>query len=190
MIKLIDLLLEDFPKGKYIPLDGEEKKKTQQDLFDLISNAYSSIGGHVKFKQPSDVLDPELDFWRAADIDDDPELDVVYFGKKTPFGVKHTGIGHDGDRGNIKNLLIRKSSELKSPGNYVEISGAAYDSFVDKGGVPVIDDEEKVRAILGPKRGAELEWHGEHPSGKKPGNGWYTRTIGGKKLTKTLAGNV
>lgn len=187
MISLIELLLEDFPKGKYIPLDGEEKKKAQQDLFNLIDTAYSSIGGHIKFKQPSDVMDPELDFWRAADIDDDPELDVVYFGKKTPSGVKHTGIGHDGNKANIKNLLIRKSGELKSPGNYVEISGAAYDSFVDKGGVPTIDDEEKVRAILGKK---DIEWHGKHPKGTKPGNGWYTRTIGGQKLTKTLAGNV
>ena len=187
MIKLVDLLLEDYPKGEYIPLGDEEKQQAQQDLFDLISNAYKSIGGHVKFKQPSDVLDPELQYWRAADLDDDPELDVVYFGKVTPSGVKHTGIGHDGDRGNIKNLLIRKSAELKSPGNYVEVSGAAFDSFIGKAGVPIIDDEDKVRAIL---KGKELEWHGKHPQGKKPGNGWYTRTIGGKKLTKTLAGNV
>ena len=187
MIKLVDLLLEDYPKGQYIPLDDTEKEQAQKDLFDLIDNAYKPIGGHVKFKQPSDVMDPELQFWRAADLDDDPDLDVVYFGKQTPFGVKHTGIGHDGERGNIKNLLIRKSGELKSPGNYVEVSGAAFDSFVGKGGVPTIEDEETVRAIL---KGKELEWHGKHPQGKKPGNGWYTRTIGGKKLTKTLAGNV
>ena len=97
MIKLVDLLLEEYPKGKYIPLDSEEKKKAQQDLFNLIDTAYSSIGGHVKFKQPSDIMDPKLEFWRAADLDEDPELDVVYFGKKTPFGVKHTGIAHDRD---------------------------------------------------------------------------------------------
>jgi hypothetical protein len=187
MIKLVDLLLEDYPKGQYVPLDGKEKEQAQKDLFDLIDNAYKSIGGHVKFKSPSDVMDPELQFWRAADLDDDPELDVVYFGKVTPYGVKHTGIGHDGERGNVKNLLIRKSGELKSPGNYVEVSGAAFDSFVGKGGVPTIDDEETVRAILNKK---DLEWHGQHPTGKKPGNGWYTRTIGGKKLTKTLAGVV
>ena len=107
MIKLIDILLEEYPKGQYIPLGDEEKQQAQQDLFDLISNAYASIGGHVKFRSPSDVMDSGLQFWRAADLDDDPELDVVYFGKVTPFGVKHTGIGHDGNRGNIKNLLIR-----------------------------------------------------------------------------------
>ena len=111
---------------------------------------------------------------------------MVYFGKITPSGVKHTGIGHDGERPNIKNLLIRKSSELSSPGNYVEVSGAAYESFVKKGGVPVIDDEEKARAILN----RDIEWHGEHPTGKHDGKGCYTRTIGGQELTKTLAGNV
>ena len=187
MIKLVDLLLEDYPKGQYIPLGDKEKQQAKQDLFDLIQNAYKDIGGHVKFKSPDDIMNSDLQFWRAADLDDDPELDVVYFGKITPFGVKHTGIGHDGERANIKNLLIRKSGELKSPGNYVEISGAAYDSFVGRGGVPVVDDEEKVRAIL---KGKELEWHGEHPDGNKKGNGWYTRTIGGKAVTKTLAGNV
>ena len=187
MIKLVDLLLEDYPKGQYVPLGNKEKEQAKKDLFDLIQTAYAPIGGHVKFKSPDDILDSELQYWRAADLDDDPELDVVYFGKETPFGVKHTGIGHDGDRSNIKNLLIRKSGELKSPGNYVEVSGAAFDSFVGKGGVPTIEDEETVRAIL---KGKELEWHGKHPKGTKPGNGWYTRTIGGKKLTKTLAGNV
>ena len=145
MIKLVDLLLEDYPKGQYIPLDGKEKEQAQKDLFDLIDNAYKSIGGHVKFKKPSDVMDPELQYWRAADLDDDPELDVVYFGKVTPFGVKHTGIGHDGDRGNVKSLLIRKSGELKSSGNYVEVSGAAFDSFVGNiypvSGVMITDDE-------------------------------------------------
>jgi hypothetical protein len=53
--------------------------------------------------------------------------------------------------------------------------------------VPVINDEEKVRAIL---KGKDLEWHGEHPEGKQEGDGWYTRKIGGKAVTKTLAGNV
>ena len=182
----MDLLEEKYPKGKYIPLDGDEKNEAMSALFGLIDNAYKDIGGHVKFKSPNDVLDPELEFWRAADLDDDPELDVVYFGKMTPSGVKHTGIGHDGERPNIKNLLIRKSGELKRPGNYVEVSGAAYDSFVGKGGVPVIDDEDKVRAILN----KDIEWHGEHPTGKHEGNGWYTRTIGGQELIKTLAGNI
>lgn len=190
-MKLKDILNElELPKGKYTKLGTSDVDATKEELFNLIQTAYASIGGHLKFKSPKDVKDPDLKYWVAADIDADPELDVVYFGKKTPFGVKHTGIGHDGEKSNIKNLLIRKSVQLKKPGNYVELSGGAFDSFVGKGGVPTIDDEELVRKILGPRRSSETIWHGEHPSGKKSGNGWYTRKIGGKETTKIMAGNI
>jgi hypothetical protein len=187
MIKLIDLLFEDFPKGKYISLKGEELVQAKQDLFNLIQTAYKDVGGHLNFKSPENILDPDIDFWRAADLDEDPGLDVVYFGKKTSFGNKHTGMGHDGKKPNIKNLLIKKSNDLKAPGNYIEVSGDAYKVFVEKGGVPVIEDENLVRSIL---KGKDIKWHGKHPSNKYSGNGWYTRNIGGVPVTKVMAGNV
>ena len=107
MIKLLDILNEiDYPKGKYIQVtDSSELQDIQDQVFDLIQNAYASIGGHVKFKSPSDVLDPNLNYWKVADIDADPELDVASFGKNTNYGVKHTGMGHDGNKANIKSLL-------------------------------------------------------------------------------------
>jgi hypothetical protein len=178
-----------FPKDKYVKLNTTDIDSTKEELFNLIQNAYASIGGHLKFKSPQDVKDPDLKFWMAADIDEDPEIDVVYFGKKTPFGIKHTGIGHDGENPNIKNLLIRNSAELKKPGNYAELSGDIFDSFVGKGGVPTIDDEETVRNVLGDRRSKETTWHGPHPTNPSmKGNGWYTRKIGGKETTKIMAG--
>ena len=191
MIKLLDILNEiDYPKGKYVQVtDPKELEDLQSQLFDLIQNAYASIGGHVKFKSPSDIMDPDLTYWKVADIDLDPEIDVATFGKNTKHGIKHTGIGHDGDRPNIKSLLKYRSNLLKSYGNYVEVSGPAYKAYIEIGGVPTVDDEETVMNILGPKRAAETTWHGAHPTDpSKKGNGWYTRTIGGKKLTKTIAG--
>ena len=188
MIKLLDILLErEYPKGKYVQVtDPKELEDLQSQLFDLIQNAYASIGGHVKFKSPSDIMDPDLTYWKVADIDSDPEIDVTSFGKKTKYGVKHTGMGHDGDKPNIKSLLKHKSNLLKSSGNYIEVSGPAYRVYVEVGGVPTVDDEETVRNILA---GREIEWHGAHPTDpSKKGNGWYTRYIGGKKLTKILAG--
>lgn len=188
MIKLIDILLErEYPKGEYVQVtDPKELENLQSQLFDLIQNAYASIGGHVKFKSPSDIMDPELTYWKVADIDSDPEIDVATFGKNTKHGIKHTGIGHDGDRPNIKSLLKYKTNLLKTPGNYVEVSGGAFDSFVGYGGAPVVDNEETVKNILA---GKSIEWHGAHPTDPtKKGNGWYTRYIGGKKLTKIMAG--
>ena len=190
-MKLTDILKElDLPKGKYVEPSAADVDDLKQDLYGLVANAYKSIGGHLKYNSPDSLKDPNLKFWRVADIDADPEIDVVYFGKETPFGVKHTGMGHDGDRSNIKDLLVKKSAELKKAGNYVEVSGAAFDSFVGKGGVPVITDEEAIRKILGDRRSKEMVWNGKHPEGKKPGDGWYTRTIGGKKITKVMIGKV
>jgi hypothetical protein len=187
---IVKLIKEDFPKNKYIEPTSSEKEELKQTLFDLIQTAYAPIGGHLKFKSPDDIKDPDLKYWKMADIDADPEIDVVYFGKKTSFGIKHTGIGHDGEKPNIKNLLIKKSAELKKPGNYVEVSKGAFDSFVKKGGVPIIDDEEMVRKVLGPRRSGEMTWYGEHPEGTYPGNGWYMRKIGGKEVAKTMIGKL
>ena len=176
-----------YPKNKYIEVtDPGEIDELKDTLFKLIQTAYAPIGGHVKFKSPSDVLDPELTFWRVADIDDDPEVDVTLFGKETPHGTKISGMGHDGERANIKNLLTRFNQILKTSGTYIEVSGPAYASLVGKGGAPTVDDEETVRDILS---GKEIEWHGEHPTDpSKKDKGWYTRDIGGGKHTKIMAG--
>ena len=191
MIKLLDILLErEYPKGKYVQVtDPKELEDLQSQLFDLIQNAYASIGGHVNFKSPSDVMDPELTYWKVADIDSDPEIDVTTFGKTTKHGIKHTGLGHDGDGPNIKSLLKYKTDLLKTPGNYVEVSGDAFDSFVGYGGAPIVDDEEIVRNILGPRRSSETTWHGKHPTdSSKSGEGWYTRILGGGEHTKIMVG--
>ena len=179
-----------YPKNKYIEVtDPNEIDELKDTLFKLIQTAYAPIGGHVKFKSPSDVLDPELTFWRVADVDDDPEVDVTLFGKETPHGTKISGMGHDGEIANIKNLLIKFNQILKTTGTYIEVSGPAYDSLVGKGGAPTVDDEETVMDILGPRRAGETTWHGEHPTDpSKKGNGWYTRTIGGGEHTKIMAG--
>ena len=193
MIKLKDLLREvesvlNAPKGTYVKVeDPNEKKRLSQNLYDLILNAYKDIGGHHDFKSPKDIMAPDLDFWVAADIDADPEADVAIFGKKTPQGIKYTGIGHDGDKDNIKNMLKHRSSIMKTSGHYAEVSGDAFRVYVERGGVPTVDDEEVVKKVLGKY---DIKWHGKHPTDpSKKGNGWYTRVSGGgKEFTKILIG--
>lgn len=195
MIKLKDLLREvdsvlDAPKGTYVQITNpQERKRLSQNLHDLIKNAYKDIGGHHDFKTPNDIMGPDINFWIAADTDTDPEVDVTTYGKKTPHGIKYTGVGHDGDKDNIKSLLTKRSNDMKSPGHYGEVSGDAFRVYVEKGGVPVVDDEKVVRKVLGNKY--EIEWHGKHPTDPtKKGNGWYSRMSSGagKKFTKTLIG--
>jgi len=192
MIKLKSLLNElssvlDVPKGTYVQVkDDKEKKRLAQNLLDLIQNAYKDIGGHHDFKSLEGIYDPELTFWSVADVDADPEVDVVSFGKQTPHGIKHTGMGHDGDKANIKNLLTKKTAMLKQPGNYAEVSGDAFRVYFERGNVPVVDDEALARKILSK---FDITWHGKHPTdSSKRGNGWYSRMLGGKEVVKTLIG--
>lgn len=190
MISLKSLLeIAGFPKGKYVDVSSiSDRSDIADDLYDLIDTAYKPLGGHVKFRSVKDVLNQETDVWSAADIDADPELDVVAFGKKTPFGIKHTGMGHDGDKSNIKDLLIKTTKQLKTRGNYIEVSGPAFNAFVVKGGVPTVDDEHIVRKVLGSK-GKDIVWFGTHPEKPNlPGEGWYGRKIGGGYHIKIMAG--
>ena len=175
MIKLKDLLVEaTTSKGVYRQVtDKQELEDLSKELYSLINIAYKPIGGHAKITNSQDVLRSDIHFWTVADLDDDPEVDVTVFGKNTPHGTKLSGIGHDGEGTNIKNLLKKQSELLKKPGTYAEVSGDAFRVFVEKGGVPIVDDESMVRKVLNNK---EIEWHGTHPDeeGKK-GRGWDSR---------------
>jgi len=189
MIRLTDLLNErdGYPKGKYVKVtDKKELEDISSVVYDLIKTAYKDAkGGSLKFNSPKDVVRSNVNFWKVADIDSDPELDVVYFGKDRAGGTKMTGIGHDGDSSNIKKLLKHATKQLSKVGHYAEVSGAPFRSFVVYGGLPTIDDEERVRKIL---RGKDIEWHGEHPTKNVQGKGWYSRKIGGNKTTKIIVG--
>ena len=77
---LVKLIKEDYPKNKYIEPSSSELDIEKETLFNLIQTAYAPIGGHLKFKSPADIKDPELKYWRMADVDSDPEIDIVYFG--------------------------------------------------------------------------------------------------------------
>jgi carbonic anhydrase len=61
MIKLVDLLLEEYPKGKYIPLEGEELNQAKQDLLcelniiEQVSNVCSSTIVKKAWKSGADL---------------------------------------------------------------------------------------------------------------------------------------
>ncbi len=183
------ILEKDYKKNKYYDVTSStEIDQLAQNLFDLVNNSYSKIGGHPDVKSPSDITSPDIDHWLVADTDNDPEIDVTAFSKKRAGGNKFSGLGHDGDRSNIKNLLTKLTSMLKTKGNYMEVSGDAFRTFVINGNVPTVDDENVVRKIL---KGKSITWHGKHPTNKDlPGNGWYSRNIEGLgQSLKTMIGN-
>ncbi len=82
-------LLEELPKGKCVNLDKEKTKEYADDIFDLIDNAYASIGGNINYKSANDVTGAEGDAnYEVIDIDDDPEIDAVSVFKNKEAGNK------------------------------------------------------------------------------------------------------
>jgi len=177
MIKLIDLLKEiNLTKGKWETIPSSELKDYSEEIFKLISTAYSPIGGHPNYKSSKDVTGREAEAeYEVIDFDKDDDIDALSVTKKKPSGNKFTATGHDNSRQAKSKVINHKAEKLKSKGYYIEVSGKIEDILIAKGIEP-IDDEEVVRKVL---RDKEIEWLG---------NGKYKREIGGKIHTKTLMG--
>mgnify|MGYP000029171316 CR=1 FL=1 len=170
-------LTEDFPKNKWVYLTDEEKEEFAIELFDLIDNAYASIGGHPNYKSPSDVMGAERDSdYMVIDLDDDPEFDAVVVDKSKASGVKGAAMGHDGSR-EARSLAVNfLAIMLKNKGHYIEVSGKLKDILIAKG-VPVVTDKETIQQVM---KGKNIEMNDD---------GTYQRMLGGEKHTKTMMGN-
>ena len=78
----------------------------------------------------------------------------------------------------VKNIVV---SSWKQNSKDVKMSKR----FMREHLVKHVDDEEKVRKVLG----KEIEWLGAHPEGKYPDySGWYVRDISGHKELKIMLG--
>lgn len=173
-------------KNKWILFNPRKyKDELKDELFNLIYNAYQSIGGHAKIKSPDDVFsDPDWTYWSGVDIDEDPDLDVIIFGQKTPFGIKMSGVGHDGEKSSKKSFLQKQVAELNLRGHYAEVSEKLAEILLSQN-VPIVNSQEDVEKIIG----KSVQWLGKHPTDSSmPGDGWYSRKIGGVDHEKILVG--
>jgi len=185
----------EIPKGEWFHLTGDQIRKDAADnggevtiadeFYDLIDVAYSKIGGHFDFKSASDIPSDYTD-WLAADIDEDPEPDVLRVSTKKPSGQKMTAAGQDGTRKAIDAYILKTAELLKQQGYFAEMSKAIAHIMITRHNVPFVGNKEDVEKALGKK----IEWIGVHPEGKYPEyTGWYERMIGGEhKDMKILLG--
>ena len=187
----------DSPKGEWILLDkGDVRRDAIRDqVFDMVQQTYSSIGGHFKLKEPSDL--ERYKYWVAADIDTDPDADVVLLGKPDIRGQKFGGAANDGTRA-AASAYKAKSAELRSTGGNIsgignwwgEVSGKPAYALLTRG-APAVESEEMVRQLLD---GDDFIFHGEHPDPNanevfKSAKGWYTKNFAGKASTKIIIGS-
>ena len=173
MIKLIDLLNEiDIPKNSWKPISSSELKDVEDDILDLIQNAYGPIGGHPNYKSVGDLAGSD---YEVIDLDDDPEIDAVTVTKKRAGGTKHVGIGHDGTSLGKRGAIGRWVDKLDEPSNYIEASGKMAD-ILSKANIIQVTDKDTIRKAL---KGKEIEMYDD---------GSYDRVLGGKKYRKLMFG--
>jgi hypothetical protein len=171
-------------RGKVIKFNHKKYPELAGEFFDLISTAYATIGGHAKIKSPDDVFsDPEWNYWEGIDIHGDQDFDIVMFGKKTKFGIKYSGVGHDGSSAAKREYIAARGKDLNKLGFYIEVSGRIADILLGSYNVPVVSDEKTVEKVLGKK----VDWIGTKEG--TLGTGWYSRRLGGKMHDKILLGN-
>jgi hypothetical protein len=169
-------LLEELPKGQWTDLDKKETEEYSGDIFDLINTAYASIGGNLNYSSASDVTGAEGDAdYEVIDIDDDPEIDAVVVSKKKESGKKLAAMGHDGSSIAKSKTINKQADLLKTPGNFVEVSGKIKDILLAKG-VPVVTDKDTIEKVM---KGKAMNIQDD---------GSYTRYIGGKETNKILLG--
>jgi hypothetical protein len=169
-------LLEELPKNQWVDLDKKETEEFSGDIFDLINTAYTSIGGNLNYNNASDVTGAQGDAdYEVIDIDDDPEIDAVVVSKKKTAGNKIAAMGHDNSSIAKSKIINKQADLLKTPGNFIEVSGKIKDILLAKG-VPVITDKATIEKVM---KGKALDIQDD---------GSYTRYIGGKETMKILLG--
>lgn len=179
MIKLRDILNESsikIRKNEWVPIKNSELGDLKKQIFDLIQNAYASIGGHVNIKTPADLSD-EGDIFNVIDIDDDADVDAVVFQKNKKPGSKFVGMGQDGSKPAKIAAITYQADKLKEPGHYIEVSGAMKDVLVRSGLTPITDEKIVLKALEGKKISDFNKETGE-----------YTRELAGHNHTKIMFG--
>jgi len=186
MIKFLDILREETfnqlydKKNRWIQmLDAGQRKEIADNLFVLVQNSYAPLGGHPSVPNVDSVFNPRLYYWEAIDHDIDPEADSVLFGRKSPFGIKISGIGHDNQRESKKELIQKLSNQLKKKGYWIEASDRLGDILYGMG-TPYIDNQEQVEKIFN----QEVEWldnKGEYKREVSSGN-FHVETVFGNPI--------
>ena len=173
MIKLVDLLNEiDIPKNTWFPLLPDELEDVENDILDLIQNAYGPIGGHPNYKTVGDLAGSD---YVIVDLDDDPDIDAVTVTKQRSGGTKHVGMGHDGSSPSKRAALGQTIRDLDKQGVYIEASGKMADILM-KVNVTQVTDEDTIRKAL---RGKEIKMYDD---------GSYDRNLGGNIYRKLMFG--
>ena len=173
-------------KDKWRRIDAAQTKRNrdvQSDIYDILTKTYKDMGGHPDFPT-RDSVPHDNDGIDVVDTDAPDDIDATILSKRTVYGRKVTALATDGNQEAKRAMLAKAVELLGQRGNYLEASGKVLEILIAKGAKPVTD-RKTVEKVLS---GKVIDWHGTHPQGLS-GDGWYSRSIGGKFHTKRMLGN-
>jgi hypothetical protein len=172
---------DQYPKDSWVNINIT-RVEFSDIIEDLIKNAYKNVPGGTLEDPKKTITDQDVDYWRANDVDEDPDADAVIFGKDSVYGVKLIGMGQDGTKKAKVEVIKKLQDDLSHLGFFTEISDNILNLIKSKE-IPYINNKEEAEKIL--KK--NIEWVGSVDGLDK--DGWYYRNIHGHRKLKLLIGN-
>lgn len=177
---------------------GEEYTLTSDDpqldiesdsLIDMVRLSYAFMGGWKQIETPQGLKSKFTHFY-LADVDDDPDPDAGIFYTDWSGSRKASVMATDGGPSSKVKIREMMKKFFSQPGSWSEVSGAPANIMITKLGLPTVETEEEIRSLLRNLPQEDITFEGRHPDPSIAyGIGWYTRTIGSKRVTKIIVGN-
>lgn len=175
------MFTEIYSKYKWYQVNNN-KPLIKNNLFTLVNMAYDDLGGHVRINTPDAVVnDKDLNFWTAISVSNNlPYADAVIFGKKTKYGIKISGFGHNAQITSTHTLVDHLVKLLNTNGYFIEASDKPAKILLNKE-VPVVHNIDIINEIFGVHKDAMFT---------DPEHVWYVRTVNtnGDKSKEVLFG--
>jgi len=183
VIRLIDLLKEMSLHRSNAWEEYDLKSidpQTLENMFAYYKSSYEAEGLDLSVNSPQEL---QADYKAVAmiDVDRDKQPDSFIIYKPTPYGNKISLLFTNRAPGAAKAVILKMIELVNTSGWFLEASKKTED-ILSKSGAPVIDDEDTIKGIIGPKKAATVRF-------KK--DGYYERELGavpGKFITKRLYG--
>jgi hypothetical protein len=172
-----------------LTVDDPRMDAVDQALADMARISYAYMGCWAEVETPAGLRKKFTHFY-VSDVDDDPDPDAGIYYTDWSGSKKVSVAATDGTPEGKMKLRDMMSKFFSQPGSWAEASGAPGNIMVKKLGLPTVNSEGEVRALLRNLPQEDIIWHGAHPDPTiNYGQGWYTRTIRGRRATKIIVGN-
>lgn len=188
----LETKLSPHKKGEEVVIsanDDDYMTKIEDTLIDMFKNSYAALGGLKQVETPEGLKSKFTNFY-VSDVDDDPDPDAGIYYTQRGGSRKASATTTDGTPAGKAKVREMMTHFFSTPGSWAEVSGAPANIMISKLGLPTVENEEEIRALLGRIPPEDIVFEGKHPDPSiSYGYGWYTRTIRGHRETKIIVGN-